>query len=145
MKIGGPDNTRNKAAVRRRSKAGSEGSSGSAFSVSATDGESAPAQVGGSGPVNAVGALLSVQEVDDATTGKSGGVRRGIELLDLLDNIRVALLTGRIPEAQLQNLLNAMKRHREAISDPILEATINEIEVRAAVELAKFERMRDSE
>jgi hypothetical protein len=92
-----------------------------------------------------VGGLLSVQEVSDATSEESRGLRRGYDLLDILDSIRLGLLTGSIPESQLQRLVQNLKQRREITLDPVLERTIREIEVRAAVELAKFDRIRSGE
>ncbi len=59
-------------------------------------------------------------------------------MLDLLDEVRVGLLSGIIPRGRLQSLLDALKGRRESIEDPRLAQLIDEIELRASVELAKL-------
>jgi len=144
MKISRPDGVRT-SAVGRRSKASSESASSADFSVGGTGSADEAAPIAGAGPVSAVGALLSVQEVSDTASERSTGLRRAYDLLDILDNVRLGLLTGSIPESQLQRLVQNLKQRRETTLDPVLARTIREIEVRAAVELAKFDRMRSSE
>jgi len=144
MKISRPDGART-SAVGRRSKTGSRSSSEADFSVGGASSADEASPVTGAGPVASVGGLLSVQEVSDATSEESRGLRRGYDLLDILDSIRLGLLTGSIPESQLQRLVQNLKQRREITLDPVLERTIREIEVRAAVELAKFDRIRSVE
>jgi hypothetical protein len=51
----------------------------------------------------------------------------------------VALLGGDLSQAQLDRLSRAVREQRSATEDPKLEAVLDEIETRAAVELAKLE------
>jgi hypothetical protein len=52
----------------------------------------------------------------------------------------VALLDGAITGADLDRLRRAVRDERSQTDDPKLEAILDEVEVRAAVELAKLER-----
>jgi hypothetical protein len=61
-------------------------------------------------------------------------------MLDRLEDIRHGLLMGAIPRDRLQELAAAVRRQREAIDDPRLVEILDEIELRARVELAKLER-----
>jgi hypothetical protein len=51
------------------------------------------------------------------------------------------LLAGGIPRATLNRLANAVTRRRESFADPHLQSVLDEIELRAHVELAKLEMM----
>ena len=59
-------------------------------------------------------------------------------MLDVLDDVRDGLLSGSISRATLQRLLTLVNVQREDFIDPDLSAVIDEIELRARVELAKL-------
>lgn len=86
-----------------------------------------------------IDALLALQEVADPVEGRRRAVRRSSRLLDQLDEIRHGLLLGAIPRTRLQSLAEALKSEREHVSDPRLVEVIDEIELRAQVELAKLQ------
>jgi hypothetical protein len=88
--------------------------------------------------VASMDALLALQEVPDSTDRRSAGVRRGQDLLDQLDEIRFALLTGAMPIERLGQIVKLVRARREAFDDPKLAGILDEIELRAAVELAKL-------
>ena len=107
----------------------------------------APAAAGVSGAagvssVMGVEALLALQDVESPTERKRRSVRRAGNLLDKLDGIKVALLGGELSRSQLDGLARAIREQRSATDDPGLEAVLDEIETRAAVELAKLEVAR---
>lgn len=66
--------------------------------------------------------------------------QRGHELLDRLENLRRGLLAGAIPKDQLADLARSMRERREAGADPQISRLLDEIELRAEVELAKLSR-----
>ncbi len=82
--------------------------------------------------------LLALQEAPDATAGRSKGLRRGADMLDLLDDIRLGLLSGALPEGRLRHLLAMLRGGPERPEDTRLAELLDEIELRAAVELAKL-------
>jgi len=88
----------------------------------------------------AVDALLALQEVPDSTQRRSAGLKRGRMLLDGLDELRHGLLAGSISPARVQNLLQSVRAERLDVDDPGLRAVLDEIELRAQVELAKMNR-----
>jgi hypothetical protein len=98
--------------------------------------------VSGAAPTHAVDALLAIQEVEDSTTGGSNTRARqwGGDVLDRLDAIRLGLLTGGIPANELRSITNLVTRQRQNVSDTALQEILDEIELRARVELAKHER-----
>lgn len=96
--------------------------------------------VSGGGALQGLDALLALQEMPDALTGRARARQHGERLLDILDQIRLDILAGRLPRARLEQLSGQLAQRREAADDPQLAAIIEQIELRAAVELAKMER-----
>ncbi len=122
----------------RRKSAVSQGAGG--FSVSDAP-ESHGAIVAGPGPIAALDSILALQSMDDSTSGRSKGLAHGEQLLDLLDAVRDGLLAGGIPRSTLNRLAAAVTRRHEAFADPKLQDVLDEIELRAHVELAKLEQI----
>ena len=104
---------------------------------------SSPDPVSGVAPVQGVDALLAVQEVDALTSDgrNSRGRQWAGEVLDRLEAIRLGLLAGGIPASELRNIANLVASQRESVSDPGLQNILDDIELRARVELAKYERI----
>ena len=99
------------------------------------------AAISGTGPVAAVDALLAVQEVGDATRGRSRGAVRAQLMIDGLDDIRHGLLSGAIPRSKLAALVEVVREERERSDDARLSSLLDEIELRASVELAKLDQL----
>ena len=93
-------------------------------------------------PVRAVDSILAVQEVSDATEERSRGLAKGYgdAVLDRLDELRHDLLTGAVSRDRLAGLARTMRAQRRTSTDPRLNEIIDEIELRAEVEIAKFTR-----
>lgn len=119
---------------------GKPGTAASGFSVSEAPEQPRAASLAAPGPLAAVETILTLQNIDDSTSGPSKGVARGEALLSLLDDVRDGLLSGGIPRATLNRLANAVARRHETFSDPKLQVVLDEIELRARVELAKLEQ-----
>ncbi|HUV33207.1 MAG TPA: flagellar assembly protein FliX, partial [Devosiaceae bacterium] len=79
----------------------------------------------------------ALQAVDDPLFARKKTVRRGHALLDALDAIKADLLVGRLSEGRLNRIV-ALVGQARAGADPTLEAIVDEIELRARVELAKL-------
>ncbi|HVV66384.1 MAG TPA: flagellar assembly protein FliX [Rhizomicrobium sp.] len=109
-----------------------------AFSVGGTDTRAA---VAAPGPLTALDSILALQGMDDSTSGRSKGLAHGEQLLDMLDQVRDGLLAGGIPRSTLNRLAVAVGRRHESFADPKLQGVLDEIELRAHVELAKLEMM----
>lgn len=95
--------------------------------------------VAGPGPIAALESILMLQGLDDSTQGRSKGLAHGERLLDLLDSVRDGLLAGGIPRATLNKLAAAVTHRHEVFADPKLQDVLDQIELRAHVELAKLE------
>lgn len=91
-------------------------------------------------PVSSMSALLSLQEIPDEEVRKKKALLHGSATLEALEKLRDALLLGMISENVLRNINTLLAERRQQINDPRLIAIMDEIELRAAVELAKFER-----
>lgn len=89
-----------------------------------------------------VGAVLAAQDVGDSLDGRSKGLllARGDKLLDHLDDLRLAVLQGRVSKDSLIRLAQDVREKRPNVEDPMLNEIIDEIEMRAEVELAKLTR-----
>jgi hypothetical protein len=123
--------------VRRLTRGGSQSSG---FSISETSEQPRAASLSAPGPLTAVETLLSLQNIDDSTNGASKGVAHGEKLLELLDDLRDGLLSGGIPRSTLNRLANTLSRRHETFADPKLQGVLDEIDLRARVELAKLEQ-----
>lgn len=130
--------------VSRRVDKGRSGDGSGGFRLDATGGEGSVQSAGSSAPASNVGALLSIQEVPDASQGRSRGLNRGKDLLAELDAIRVGLLSGRLPRERIERILRLLRQRQDSFGDPHLTEIVAEIEVRAAVELAKLEMSETS-
>jgi len=92
----------------------------------------------GTAPTGLVDALLAAQELPDALSERRKARARGETILQRLDAIRLGLLDGTIPAGQLNELARVVRDHREQVMDPQLREILDEIELRAEVELAKL-------
>ena len=86
--------------------------------------------------------LFVLQEVAEDQTGRRrAAMKRGNSLLERLDDVRIALLTGSLPRGQLESLRHMAKDRGELLNDPQLQSILDEIELRVAVELAKLDKV----
>jgi len=106
-----------------------------------TDETQASSGMSGTAPITSVNSLLSLQELPSATEGRSKGLQRAEGLLEHLDAIRHGLLLGQISKKRLNDIVKALESQREKNLDPGLVQIINDIELRAKVELAKLEML----
>ncbi|HEX8233145.1 MAG TPA: flagellar assembly protein FliX [Caulobacteraceae bacterium] len=103
----------------------------------------AAAATGVSG-VASLDALLALQGVDGPTERRRRAVRRAGRILDVLDEVKLALLGTGVGPHQLDRLSAAVREERALADDPRLDAVLGEIETRAAVEMAKLEIAREA-
>ncbi|WP_331311847.1 flagellar assembly protein FliX [Methylobacterium oryzae] len=68
--------------------------------------------------------------------------QRGQDLLDGLDRLKAALLGGRVAPQDLRAIAGRLNERAGLSGDPRLDGLMAEIELRAAVELAKLEMAR---
>ena len=139
MKINGPTSTQQTGAARGVGRTASGG--GFSISVNEAD-EAAEAQrMAGLEGVMTVSALLALQGVDDPLTRRKRAMGRASRLLDMLDDLKLAMLEGVASPATLENLARTVREERDTTDDKGLNDVLNHIETRAAVELAKLGRI----
>lgn len=138
MKVTGPSGLAPAQAPRSApARAGfSVASGGGAGSAGAT------AALGSVGGVAGLSALMALQGVDDPTERRRRAVRRGGGLLDRLDELKLAMLAGEAGEGALQRLSCTLREDRPGDDDQDLTSLLDQIDLRAAVELAKAEVRR---
>ena len=148
MDIKGTDKTKGAGGVGKTNKtAGTKNTSGTSFQ-SMIDAAAGAMDVENSGGIASVGAvssldaLIAAQTVPDSTeqSKRKRAEMRGTVLLDMLDDIRMGLLSGSLSAESLTALSRAIKAQRERLDDPKLMAILDDIDLRAQVELAKYER-----
>jgi len=108
------------------------------FARQMTTETSGPASVAATNALSGIDGLLALQEVDDASARASRGKRRASDLLDKLDEIRHGLLSGNVPSGKLVELAKLVQSRRTAVDDPHLAEILDEVDLRAQVELAKL-------
>ena len=90
-----------------------------------------------SAPATGIEALIALQSVEDPTLARKKAWRRGRSLLDALDAIKADLLAGAVGESRLNQLMALIGQARQR-SEPGIDGLLDDIELRARVELAKF-------
>lgn len=144
MKVQGPGPSQAASKSKKSDKTSKAGASFGDFLASET-GSASPAKATQS--IVNVDALLMVQGADDPAQGASRKrlrQRAGV-ILEELDKIRMAMLSGRLTIGHMIDIADVIASHREKIIDPGLTAIMDEIDLRAQVELAKMRVALDAE
>ena len=89
--------------------------------------------------ISSVDAVIGMQEITDDNKDERGAKNRANLILDKLEDIRMGLLLGEIPKSNLEELSKVLQVARENSVDSKLLEIIDDIELRAKIELAKLE------
>ena len=84
-----------------------------------------------------IDALLALQGVEDAAERRKRSVQRGRGALDVLDELKIGLLSGNFDASTVSRLRDAAANLKSTSGDPGLDAVLSQIELRVEVELAK--------
>jgi hypothetical protein len=145
MKITGPDSASKTAGTKKTER--SKGASGTSFSelLSADEAE-APAHTTAAGAIARVDVLLAAQTTDDPAERAARGrmKKRADTILRTLDKIRVGMLTGTLSVGNMIDIADVVASHREKINDPQLAGILDEIDLRAQIEVAKMRMALDA-
>lgn len=145
MKISKVGSPKDATGVKKKKAAAKDGAFAESLRgvVGAADAES-PHALDPTGKVGAVDSIFALQEVPDAVDRRSRGLLRqhGEDLLSRLDELRIAILAGAVPKERLTQLAQRLRQKRQQSDDPKLNEIIDEIELRAEVEVAKLTRDR---
>ena len=144
MKIQGPKQTSptrstQKSGSVKRSESGDFGEYMAAGSVREATTTSAPKSVA------AVDALLAVQSVEDPTekAAKKRMIHRADDVLEELDGLHMAMLKGSVSMSHMIGIADKVAAHKERVRDKKLSDLLDEIDLRAQVELAKMRKALD--
>lgn len=138
MKVNGPSGASPASAQRPARSAGG-------FSLGQTSGAAPASAAQAAAPssgVSDVSALMALQGVETATERRRRAVRRGGALLDRLEELKIAMLSGEAGEGALERLGRTLREERPTDDDADLSGLLEQIDLRAAVELAKAEVRR---
>ena len=142
MKVEGPSKTSGAGGSKKTGKVSADGTFED-FIASAPKGaqSAAPTQ-----HIARVDALLSVQAAESPTerAAKKRMKERGEDILKELDGLRHSLLTGTLTLGQVVDIADVVASHRERVSDPRLTGLLDEIDLRAQIELAKARKAIES-
>jgi hypothetical protein len=85
-----------------------------------------------------IDALLAMQGIEeDPTERRKRSVQRGRRALDVLDDLKIGLLSGNFTASTVSRLRDAAANLKSSSGDLGLDAVLSEIELRVEVELAK--------
>lgn len=96
----------------------------------------------GTAALSGLDTILALQEVARDIGSRKRAIRRSHEVLDKLDEVKVGLLNGTIDAAALDRIVDLLSQ-REASGDPRIDEVMDEIDLRARVELAKLGKYSD--
>ncbi len=104
------------------------------------------ATTGATQSIAQVDALLAIQGAEDPTQGaaRKRMRQRANDILDELDGLRDAMLSGSMTLGHMIDVADVVASHREQVTDPELTAIMDEIDLRAQVELAKMRVAMDA-
>jgi len=142
MKVSGPGQTQGPSKTKKAKK--SQESDGD-FGEMVSAGMKESAASASTQSIAKVDALLAVQEVEDPTerAAKKRMRHRSDTILNELDKLRMAMLGNNLTVGHMIDLADVVASHREKIADPKLTAIMDEIDLRAQVELAKIRVVLD--
>jgi Class II flagellar assembly regulator len=133
MRIYGPNGTAigpQAGSVRRTSSGGF--SLPDAAATAETRAATAPKAAAG------IDALLAMQGIEeDPVERRKRSVQRGRRALDVLDDLKIGLLSGNFDASTVSRLRDAAANLKSSSGDPGLDSVLSEIELRVEVELAK--------
>lgn len=112
---------------------------GSLLDAAETSETSPSAPVTEAQSVSTVDSMLVLQEVSEDDLQKKKAVKQAGMTLSALEKLRDALLMGRLPEHLLNEMQRIVDTQRALTTNPLLNQVLDDIELRAAVELAKLE------
>jgi hypothetical protein len=85
-----------------------------------------------------IDALIALQGIEeDPAERRKRSVQRGKGALDVLDDLKLGLLSGNLNAATVSRLREAAANLKSSSGDPGLDSVLSEIELRVEVELAK--------
>lgn len=138
MKIDGVDKTRlNKVDKTKKKSSSSSASFADHLSDSSESQATSP-----SSAMSGIAGVMALQAAEHSSEEESRGkaLQQGQDMVETLEDLRRSLLLGEISSSQLQTIAQNLEQSRPNFTDPALNDMLDEIELRVAVELAKYQR-----
>jgi hypothetical protein len=137
MKVTGAGSTNAAGSVRSAGRPVDSGFGSALEQTAETAAPATTARAEALGAISSLDALLALQETPSPMERRRRAVHRASKILDALDSLKLSILGGEPTETELKALQTAVKEARAETEDPELEGLLEQIETRAAVELAK--------
>lgn len=107
------------------------------FSLEESQAPKSAAKTGATLGIQSVDALLALQGVEDGSERRRRSYKRGSSALELLDELKVQILEGKVGLDTLRRLEVMLQGLSERSGEQGLDEVLDAIGVRVAVELAK--------
>lgn len=145
MKVQGPGST--KGTSKTDKKSGGSKAGGASFGSMVNTGAEQTGGLNTTQSIAQLDALLAVQESEDPTARRSRGLmqERADKVLDLLDGVRLKMLGGDLTLGDMIDVADVVASHREKVDDPALTDIMDEVDLRAQVEIAKMRYALDKQ
>jgi hypothetical protein len=144
MKIEGPGGPQGPSKTKGKGKAESSGARFGAFMPTESQGA---VHTQATHSIAQLDSLLALQGAEDPAQGaaRKRARQRSMTILAELDKIRMAMLGGSLTVGHMIDVADVVAAHREKILDPAMTAIMDEIDLRAQVELAKMRMALDAQ
>ncbi len=139
MKITEYSQIRNSPSVRKKLATSGTSSFSDVLASVETGSAGAASETSSVAATGGVEGLLALQEVSEEAAARKQVVQHGHAMLDSLEALRHSLLIGAVPLSVLKTLGDRLNQQRLITRDPTLHAIIDDIDLRVAVEIAKWE------
>jgi hypothetical protein len=120
-------------------RSGSRPATGARFQL-ADSGPQGTAVSGRSAAVAHIGSLIALQSATDEEARTRRAIGQGRDLLGLLDDLKLALLSGGPLAGKAANIERTLAAVDAYDGDPALKDLLDQIDLRARVELAKLRK-----
>ena len=125
--------------TQRTRRTSSSGSVSFSEYLSDADETSSTAEASAPPPASALSGILALQEISDEEVKRQKAYKQVHLTLDALEELRNALLLGQVPPHLLMRIAQRIADQKQDVTDPRLLSIMKDVELRAAVELAKLE------
>lgn len=143
MKVEGPGRAQGASGTKKSGRAGQADSN---FSDFVTSGTAQTESVKTTQSIGTVDSLLALQGAEDPTAraARRRMKERAGHIIGELEKVRIGMLTGNLTVGHMIDIADVIASHREKIADPALTDIMDEIDLRAQVELAKMRMALDA-
>lgn len=139
MRIDGPKDL---AKARKKTSTNKSSSGGASFQINEPYQSNSISSAQAPQGINHISSLIAAQEVDGNTGQAEQAIKRGTDMLDLLDQLKFGVLNGRISPKALNRLRILTSEQTHLSENEGLKSVLQSIELRAEVELAKLAQQK---